>query len=109
MIRRPPRSTLFPYTTLFRSHPRVPPSPTPALPCPRSETRPRGPSALPRLSARGGYLMRADAEICRGNEDLPEERQQASEEGDHGCHKEKRDGYRGVKTHKGADRSEEHT
>src|SRR2546430_655079 len=26
MIRRPPRSTLFPYTTLFRSHP---PSPTP--------------------------------------------------------------------------------
>src|SRR2546430_12514842 len=25
MIRRPPRSTLFPYTTLFRSHPRRPP------------------------------------------------------------------------------------
>src|SRR2546426_5969357 len=24
MIRRPPRSTLFPYTTLFRSHPLVP-------------------------------------------------------------------------------------
>src|SRR3712207_7920820 len=24
MIRRPPRSTLFPYTTLFRSNPRVP-------------------------------------------------------------------------------------
>src|SRR2546427_11702632 len=24
MIRRPPRSTLFPYTTLFRSHPVVP-------------------------------------------------------------------------------------
>src|SRR2546430_6760072 len=24
MIRRPPRSTLFPYTTLFRSHPAVP-------------------------------------------------------------------------------------
>src|SRR3712207_8179767 len=23
MIRRPPRSTLFPYTTLFRSHPRA--------------------------------------------------------------------------------------
>src|SRR3712207_7252945 len=23
MIRRPPRSTLFPYTTLFRSHPRT--------------------------------------------------------------------------------------
>src|SRR2546430_13744890 len=26
MIRRPPRSTLFPYTTLFRSHPRNPPT-----------------------------------------------------------------------------------
>src|SRR2546422_5944223 len=25
MIRRPPRSTLFPYTTLFRSHPRLAP------------------------------------------------------------------------------------
>src|SRR5258706_5973856 len=25
MIRRPPRSTLFPYTTLFRSQPRSPP------------------------------------------------------------------------------------
>src|SRR5256885_4543729 len=25
MIRRPPRSTLFPYTTLFRSHPRFAP------------------------------------------------------------------------------------
>src|SRR2546422_8344413 len=26
MIRRPPRSTLFPYTTLFRSHPRLRPA-----------------------------------------------------------------------------------
>src|SRR5205085_4736194 len=30
MIRRPPRSTLFPYTTLFRSCPRSPPSSTPS-------------------------------------------------------------------------------
>src|SRR5260221_9537764 len=30
MIRRPPRSTLFPYTTLFRSRPGVPPGPGPA-------------------------------------------------------------------------------
>src|SRR5260370_2285971 len=30
MIRRPPRSTLFPYTTLFRSHP-------PTAPTPRSD------------------------------------------------------------------------
>src|SRR5256885_16903440 len=30
MIRRPPRSTLFPYTTLFRSAPYPPAFPTPA-------------------------------------------------------------------------------
>src|ERR1022692_1902917 len=36
MIRRPPRSTLFPYTTLFRSYP----APRPSFPSPR------GPSAL---------------------------------------------------------------
>src|SRR3712207_7035337 len=40
MIRRPPRSTLFPYTTLFRSPPPAPPPPRPAL---------RGPGALRRL------------------------------------------------------------
>src|SRR3989442_11479208 len=38
MIRRPPRSTLFPYTTLFRSHP---PRPGPLHRRPR-EDRPRG-------------------------------------------------------------------
>src|SRR2546427_7584199 len=37
MIRRPPRSTLFPYTTLFRSH--RPPGPAPGRP------RPPGPAA----------------------------------------------------------------
>src|SRR6266496_6149395 len=41
MIRRPPRSTLFPYTTLFRSCPR-PPSPSPDTdrrPAPRRQDR----------------------------------------------------------------------
>src|SRR5258708_7993641 len=33
MIRRPPRSTLFPYTTLFRSAPSPCPSPRQSLPC----------------------------------------------------------------------------
>src|SRR5436189_3748811 len=46
MIRRPPRSTLFPYTTLFRSSPAtsramvdfpLPLPPTSATRCPRSE------------------------------------------------------------------------
>src|SRR3712207_8814460 len=32
MIRRPPRSTLFPYTTLFRSEERIAPAVTPAGP-----------------------------------------------------------------------------
>src|SRR3712207_6887227 len=32
MIRRPPRSTLFPYTTLFRSDPAAPAVPRPARP-----------------------------------------------------------------------------
>src|SRR3712207_8019255 len=42
MIRQPPRSTLFPYTTLFRSRPssaRAPPSPPRS--CPRAPARPR--------------------------------------------------------------------
>src|SRR6266511_3135861 len=34
MIRRPPRSTLFPYTTLFRSEPSQPVEPRPLLPAP---------------------------------------------------------------------------
>src|SRR3712207_8211862 len=42
MIRRPPRSTLFPYTTLFRS-------PAPAPPPPRSSPR----AALSRRARRG--------------------------------------------------------
>src|SRR3712207_8133221 len=38
MIRRPPRSTLFPYTTLFRS----PPAPSSTPPAPSSGDRPAG-------------------------------------------------------------------
>src|SRR3989442_14412712 len=39
MIRRPPRSTLFPYTTLFRSHGEVlqPEYPAPTPECPHPE------------------------------------------------------------------------
>src|SRR3712207_8411572 len=39
MIRRPPRSTLFPYTTLFRSLPHLP---APGQPRPRVVVRRRG-------------------------------------------------------------------
>src|SRR5229473_8485419 len=41
MIRRPPRSTLFPYTTLFRSGPWYATSNPPAPPCWWSTTRAR--------------------------------------------------------------------
>src|SRR2546430_13335498 len=41
MIRRPPRSTLFPYTTLFRSLPR-----RPARSTPRGCVRPQNPAPI---------------------------------------------------------------
>src|SRR6266536_3663943 len=42
MIRRPPRSTLFPYTTLFRSRrPRAPSRPSAGRDCRRSRSRDR--------------------------------------------------------------------
>src|SRR3712207_7520547 len=53
MIRRPPRSTLFPYTTLFRSNRRAL-----ALPAPASDLSRRGLRRLP--------LVRAEAPIPRG-------------------------------------------
>src|SRR5882724_10332687 len=40
MIRPPPRSTLFPYTTLFRSHPRQQERPLPARRGPRRQAAP---------------------------------------------------------------------
>src|SRR2546427_8714785 len=45
MIRRPPRSTLFPYTTLFRSCEDVRPRPDP-LCLPRSQTANRRPNGI---------------------------------------------------------------
>src|SRR2546429_4433677 len=42
MIRRPPRSTLFPYTTLFRSHPGA--AGTATSPCPGSACPPGAPN-----------------------------------------------------------------
>src|SRR3712207_8005353 len=48
MMRRPPRSTLFPYTTLFRSFPR---GPVPAGP------RRRGTPAHPATGVAGGAVL----------------------------------------------------
>src|SRR2546430_7277767 len=59
MIRRPPRSTLFPYTTLFRSHP-------------RPVTQRPGQAALPRPAAVAvhddGHVARHVAVIMDGKD-----------------------------------------
>src|SRR2546422_2297543 len=57
MIRRPPRSTLFPYTTLFRSHPAGLVAPRPEPPGVRTPTRRRA----PRGGGRGDALDRPPA------------------------------------------------
>src|SRR5256886_12773910 len=49
MIRRPPRSTLFPYTTLFRSHPQLAPPPPPD----RIRAAPHRPEDAPQRLDRG--------------------------------------------------------
>src|SRR3712207_7914844 len=63
MIRRPPRSTLFPYTTLFRSGPRRPRQPHPRRPGPRRRQppRPHRRRGRPGRAARG---IRAAAELA---------------------------------------------
>src|SRR3712207_8373465 len=61
MIRRPPRSTLFPYTTLFRSG-RPPPSP--ARPAPR---RARGPRPPERGATSGRCAPRRGAPRARAS------------------------------------------
>src|SRR5256885_3182272 len=67
MIRRPPRSTLFPYTTLFRSlHVRVVTREHGAVPARRLERRPGDPRPA-RRGARGGYERRADRKSTRLN------------------------------------------
>src|SRR2546426_11748317 len=54
MIRRPPRSPLFPYTTLFRSHLRlVAQRPVAPLPQQRVDRREEGGERLPRAGGRG--------------------------------------------------------
>src|SRR2546425_7957895 len=58
MIRRPPRSTLFPYTTLFRSHPRA----DRGLPWARAEVpSARAPRPQPSVPTGGGGPGRGSA------------------------------------------------
>src|SRR2546427_4208695 len=72
MIRRPPRSTLFPYTTLFRSHARAR---RPSLPSARDRARdgprelsdrPRGPSPCERRSEEHTSELQSQSNlVCR--------------------------------------------
>src|SRR5215208_7439704 len=57
MIRRPPRSTLFPYTTLFRSRPRAPPWTSPAS-VPAAARRARSEEHTSELQSRGHLVCR---------------------------------------------------
>src|SRR2546427_1502241 len=61
MIRRPPRSTLFPYTTLFRSHRGVAGRGGPAA-LPRHLPRPRTAAVPDRAGLRGPALVRRSEE-----------------------------------------------
>src|SRR3989440_1051313 len=60
MIRRPPRSTLFPYTTLFRSVPLVPEGGQPALEVLEADDGPGGEAQ--RLPGRLSYLLQVGAD-----------------------------------------------
>src|SRR3712207_8194660 len=74
MIRRPPRSTLFPYTTLFRSWaprrpsppraPRVSCATTPCR-CARSWPTPRGPTRRTRSEEHTSELQSRQYLVCR--------------------------------------------
>src|SRR3712207_7121248 len=70
MIRRPPRSTLFPYTTLFRSPPGADADRGRAgghlLGEPRPDARPHG-HRLGELPAHAGHLSPADRKSTRLN------------------------------------------
>src|SRR3712207_9008540 len=67
MIRRPPRSTLFPYTTLFRSGSRRPPGTGPARQCSAS----MAPTEEVRRRCRGWQPCGATVE-CRSEEHTSE-------------------------------------
>src|SRR2546422_8063947 len=60
MIRRPPRSTLFPYTTLFRSHPQLLEEGVVLLPLPDGAGDPHQPSEHTDGAEKHGAHLAAD-------------------------------------------------
>src|SRR6266496_5185813 len=63
MIRRPPRSTLFPYTTLFRSRPRAPGAADEGRPLERGVPVPDGPRDHARRDRKSTRLNSSHVEI----------------------------------------------
>src|SRR5437870_8247523 len=74
MIRRPPRSTLFPYTTLFRSlstsRPPVTPPPRRSSPGPWPCSTPRSEEHTSELQSRGHLVCRLLLEKKKGGRGL---------------------------------------
>src|SRR2546430_3722194 len=64
MIRRPPRSTLFPYTTLFRS-PTPPPGAPPSGPAAERSRGPARRGARPRSEEHTSELQSQSNLVCR--------------------------------------------
>src|SRR3712207_8906720 len=93
MIRRPPRSTLFPYTTLFRSRPAVNPSRCLATSAPSRATRisrsgPRNVSTPSRSEEHTSELQSRQYLVCR----LLLEKKKTNEQADADrvcCHRER--------------------
>src|SRR2546425_3864091 len=67
MIRRPPRSTLFPYTTLFRSRTdtMTAPRPSPYCTLPSGSTRPSKDGCCPRSEEHTSELQSLAYLVCR--------------------------------------------
>src|SRR2546430_7266755 len=77
MIRRPPRSTLFPYTTLFRSETRFPQS-SPRRGASKRCTRLRARVSIPSATSRCCSKMRAPREPKRSEEHTSELQSQSN-------------------------------
>src|SRR5438552_14723913 len=65
LIPQPPRSTLFPYTTLFRSVQSRPRSRSPAMPRRRARARSRSRSSVRRSEEHTSELQSPDHLVCR--------------------------------------------
>src|SRR5690349_24955167 len=65
LLRRPPRSTLFPYTTLFRSSPSLAAPPPAAAPPPSSDGPPRTRAVARRSEEHTSELQSRRDLVCR--------------------------------------------